>query len=120
MNAYKSRHFQPAELTCKCGCGKLLVSPSLLHTLDLIRDYLNIPLIVHSASRCPSHNQAVGGSPTSSHLTGFAVDIRAYADVTRFKIIAAAIRYGINRIGVGKTFVHLDNDPTKPAAFWLY
>lgn len=119
-NTYKPMYFTEAELTCKCGCGKLLVSPELLKTLDLIRHRLGIPLIVHSASRCSTHNKAVGGSPTSSHLTGFAVDIRALSHATRLNIIAAAILLGIERIGVGNTYVHLDNDPTKPKALWPY
>ena len=34
------------------------------------------PLIVNSGYRSPAVNKAVGGAPTSNHLTGCAVDIR--------------------------------------------
>ncbi len=34
----------------------------------------NDPIIIHSGFRCPALNQAVGGSPTSQHMVGQAVD----------------------------------------------
>ncbi len=34
------------------------------------------PIIVNSGYRSPAVNKAVGGAPTSNHLTGCAVDIR--------------------------------------------
>ena len=34
------------------------------------------PIIINSAYRSPAVNKAVGGAPTSNHLTGCAVDIR--------------------------------------------
>jgi hypothetical protein len=34
------------------------------------------PLIINSGYRSPAVNKAVGGAPTSNHLTGCAVDIR--------------------------------------------
>lgn len=33
------------------------------------------PVLITSGYRCPALNKAVGGTPTSSHLTGFAADI---------------------------------------------
>ena len=44
------------------------------------------PLVINSGYRSPEVNKAVGGSPTSNHLTGCAVDIRCYG-------IEQAIRY---------------------------
>jgi len=35
--------------------------------------------------------------------------------------VAAAIRNGIRRIGIGKSFVHVDNDASLPnPTIWLY
>ena len=36
----------------------------------------NVPIIINSGFRSQEVNRAVGGSPTSNHLTGCAVDIR--------------------------------------------
>ena len=37
---------------------------------------LSFPIIINSGFRSPEVNKAVGGVPTSNHLTGCAVDIR--------------------------------------------
>lgn len=42
--------------------------------MDAARDVLGFPVLVSSGFRCPELNEAVRGSPTSSHLTGDAVD----------------------------------------------
>ena len=43
--------------------------------MDLIREYLGIPLIVLSWFRCEELNVAVKGSKTSAHRYGLAVDV---------------------------------------------
>lgn len=43
--------------------------------LDPLRKEWGSPIIVNSGYRCPILNKAVGGSKTSSHMTGWAVDL---------------------------------------------
>lgn len=69
-----SRHFQPAEYSCRCGCG-LVPTQALLDKLDEIRDAFGSPIGLTCASRCPTHNAAVGGAPNSNHITGLAADM---------------------------------------------
>lgn len=44
--------------------------------LDVIRSHWGQPLLLSSGYRVPSLNTAVGGSPTSDHQNGLAVDIK--------------------------------------------
>ena len=98
-----------------------------LQLLDECRETAGIPFKITSGYRTKEYNQSLKdrgykASKNSAHLKGFAVDIAATDSVTRHKIISAALSVGINRIGVAKTFVHLDTDPEKPAqnCIWTY
>jgi len=63
----------------------------------------------------------VGGTENSSHLRGFAADIHATSSADRFKILSALIEVGFNRIGIAKTFIHVDADPIKTKdVIWTY
>jgi len=42
--------------------------------LQHIRDHFGQPVFVHSGIRCPELNAHIGGSPTSQHMKGEAVD----------------------------------------------
>lgn len=44
--------------------------------LDVIRSHWGQPLLVSSGYRVPELNVAVGGSPTSDHQNGLAVDVK--------------------------------------------
>jgi uncharacterized protein YcbK (DUF882 family) len=44
---------------------------------DKVREHFGIPLKVSSFYRCSKLNKAVGGSPTSQHVEGKAIDIDA-------------------------------------------
>ena len=52
------------------------------------KDTSEAPIIITSGYRSPELNKKVGGSPTSNHLTGCAVDIRVYG-------IEQAMRYAV-------------------------
>jgi uncharacterized protein YcbK (DUF882 family) len=76
---------------------------------------------LNSGFRCARHNEAVGGVKDSSHVKGHAADIAAFDAPSRFKIVRALLDAGFDRIGVGKAFIHVDDDPAKePDVMWVY
>lgn len=92
-----------------------------LKKLDQTRDYAGIPFEVTCSFRSRAWDISQGRSGKSAHTKGYAFDIKANTDHRRFLILRAAILCGWNRIGVAKTYIHLDNDPglTKQVS-WTY
>lgn len=114
-------YFTDKELMCKCGCGKVNMNGEFLDKLNEARHFAGKGWKVNSAYRCAAHNKAVGGVAGSSHTKGYAVDISAPTSQKKFEIVSNAMKAGINRIGIGKTFVHLDTDPSKASnVIFLY
>lgn len=94
---------------------------SFLILLDQIREDAGIPFHVNSGYRTVAQNKKDGGKRNSAHRKGQAADIKALTSKARYKIIAAAIKNKISRIGIGKTFIHLDNSTSLPTeVVWLY
>lgn len=91
-----------------------------LAILDRARGMANTPFVITSGYRCEKHNKEVGGSHTSSHLKGCAVDIAAPDSVARGQILRGLILAGFRRIGIGQDFIHVDSDAAKPNAVWTY
>ena len=118
-----TKNFKASEFTCKCGCGSNNISQTLINTLQRIRDKLGLPITIKSGYRCPSHNKKEGGKANSAHVKGTAVDIKVNKtdSAFRYKLIAHALGEGINRIGIGTDFVHLDIDRGLPQyQIWVY
>lgn len=115
-----SKYFKEKEYACKCGCGKSDISEKLLSMLDELREKCNMPLIINSGLRCENHNSKSNGSPTSSHVLGLAVDIKAVSSQDKFTIVKNAIDVGFKRIGVYSSFIHLDIDENKPQNLIFY
>lgn len=108
------------RFACPC-CGKNWIDPRVVELVRRIEDRVGQRLKVTSGYRCEAHNKAVGGSPTSSHLGGLAVDVACDNSRLRYQVINAAIHEEINRIGIGRDFIHLDIDRSKdPRVVWLY
>jgi uncharacterized protein YcbK (DUF882 family) len=56
--------------------------------LEVLRARAKTPIVINSGYRSPELNKKVGGSPTSNHLTGCAVDIKVAG-------IEQAMRYAV-------------------------
>lgn len=89
------------------GTGKKMDGP-FLQKLDAARVLVGVLLIINSGYRTKAYNKKVGGKADSAHLKGLAADIKAGDSLTRYLIISALTCVGFNRIGIGKTFVHVD------------
>jgi zinc D-Ala-D-Ala carboxypeptidase len=124
-----TKNFSRSEFACPC-CGDDKISHYAVNALQLIRNAVGAPLSIESGVRCSAHNEAIGGVENSSHvpadkddgegIVGHAVDIKCITSTMRFKIIKEATKY-FTRIGIGRNFVHLDNDTGKPqGVLWHY
>lgn len=91
-----------------------------LSKIKLIENDLG-ELNISSGLRCLDCNKKVDGVPDSAHTAGQAVDINVPNSNYRYKLIRKCVLLDINRIGVGKTFVHIDIDKSKPVnVCWDY
>lgn len=98
------------------------LKPEMWTLLDKIRGEFGYPIRITSGLRTQAENDALKDSVSdSAHLSGLACDIFCIYSDKRFKLIDVARKNGVNRIGVGKGFIHLDIDPTKPKeVMWTY
>lgn len=91
-----------------------------LAKLDKAREYAGIPFVINSAYRSAEHPESIK-NPTSSHIKGLAVDIKAKDSRTRYKVLEAIIHVGFNRIGIDDGFIHVDDDKEKSSnVVWTY
>lgn len=90
--------------------------------LDKLREAVKMPLTIHSGFRTVAHNASLPDSVDgSAHTTGHAADIGALSSTQRYLIVEAALRLGFRRVGVGNSFVHIDDDITKAQdVMWNY
>lgn len=97
------------------------MKPHVLRALDALREKVGFPLTINSGYRTEANNKAVKGSANSAHLRGVAVDIKAVGGRAKFDLVKAGMELGFTRIGVGKTFIHLDMDESLPGqCIWTY
>jgi len=126
MSGDLSTNFWKWEFRCpclKCKRKKVRVSSLLLFKLEMVKmAFDGKPVIVLSGNRCPEENKRVGGYPDSEHIPnpdGEAADIKIKG-VKPIDIGLAAEKIGGMRIGIAKTYCHLDVRPPSPSKFWIY
>lgn len=115
---FKPEEFDSPDLS---GSGRRNMDINFIIKLDTIRRITKVPLHINSGYRTIEHNEKVGGRHWSAHRKGKAADIRCDNTVLRYMIIKEAIKLGINRFGIGASFLHLDVDDTLPGnVMWIY
>lgn len=95
--------------------GDVKVDRRLIEKLQQLRDYLGVPIMVHSGYRSPEHNAAVGGAKNSQHMYGTAADISAPGVSLAALLAAAELFFGDGGIGTYEDggFLHLDVGPQR-------
>jgi len=95
-----SKNFSSSEFECP-HCHQSPMDPLLISILQIIRNYVKLPIVVNSGYRCPEHNKRVGGVANSQHIFGKAADIyvegwsnKQLLDVIRALTVAKKIYVG--------------------------
>jgi uncharacterized protein YcbK (DUF882 family) len=98
------------------------MNTAFLNKLELARKMAGIPFIITSGYRSQVYNDSLAESvPNSAHTKGLACDIALRSDEDRRKIVHALVAVGFSRFGLGNSYVHVDDDTSKPTpAVWTY
>lgn len=108
VNFMQLRHFSPDEFTMDGLPVFDKMQPGFLELLDECRERAGVPFKITSSYRTPEKNRMVGGSPTSMHLKGRAVDIACTTGRMRARVMQVALGLGLS-VGVMQRALHLDD-----------
>lgn len=113
-------YFAESEMQCPC-CSHSKMDADFMEKLNKLRESCGFPLMINSGYRCPNHNEKIGSKVNSAHVQGRAADVSCTDGWRRFMIVKNAFELGFKRIGVGKSFVHLDTSEDLPQdVLWVY
>lgn len=97
MKYFSFQEFERSETATRYGIDNRLpdrlkgnVAALVDNVLDPLREAWGKPITVTSGYRCAALNKAVGGVPTSMHLTGNAADITTGNEVDNRKLYQLA------------------------------
>lgn len=134
MNAKLSEHFTLGELcktSHKTADGNIPSHVAIENLRRICEDWLedlrysnntlygnkDLPIFINSGYRSPKVNKLAGGSPSSNHLTGCAVDIRCEG-------IEQALRYANILLdiadGTKRDFDELFIERNKQGRYWIH
>lgn len=112
-----SRYFSESEFRrCEPPCSEKDMDACFLSRLDKARERAGIPFVLNCAYRSADWDKEKGRSGKGAHteIPCKCVDIRCSTSQNRLKIIKALLDEGFVRIGIGKTFVHVDASESLP------
>ena len=112
-----TENFSLSEFDCKDGSElPTALLPNVLDLADnlqVLRDYLGVPISINSAYRSLEHNRKIGGSTSSQHLLAKAADIvvksktpEQVANIIKFLISEGKMTQG--GLKAYDTFTHYD------------
>lgn len=117
MKYFKLKEFDSPD---EPGSGKHM-NKEIVHMLDAVRKKFGKSIKINSGYRTVARNKKIGGVADSSHLKGLAADISCSNSVDRFKLLNLLLEVGFNRIGIAKSFIHVDIDKNKSQnVIWGY
>lgn len=117
-NVLLNKDSEPSDFHCSCCNEGALDDAFLFQLLVLLANTSLSELTVNSGYRCSKHNTEVGGTKSSLHLVGRACDFSAKTIQAKTVILDAAYTAGLQGIGLGANFIHLDN--REIPARWTY
>lgn len=117
-----AKYFKESEFkACTPSCSLQDMKQSTMDKLDAAREMAGIPFVLNSAYRSSAWEKKHSRSGDGPHTHRYAVDIRCHTSQNRMKIVAALLAVGFGRIGIGKAYIHVDDDPTKAQnVIWHY
>ena len=128
----KTKNFNPKtdpKLLCTCGhpkCDRRSVDQHTLNNAQLIRDDIDLPMLITSGGRCAYHPNEVNKSKPGDHQKCKGIDVRYKTVVERNKLMALAGRHGATRVAEGTingiSFVHMAWSDTgdRSVPSWTY
>lgn len=122
-----SDHFSLSELTVTNTGLPNDPSPEIREALretaqfmEGVRDFLGHPIHVNSGYRSPAVNRAIGGSKTSAHMLGYAVDFTCPGYGSPLDVARALRDSGIKFDQLIREYgwVHISRDPRARQELW--
>lgn len=103
----KYPNFTKAEFDCK-ATGENNMQHEFMAKLQAIRTEYGKSLKVTSGFRSVKHPiEAKKTNSNGEHTQGFCADIACDNGAERFRLVQLALKHGITRIGIAKSFLHL-------------
>jgi len=117
MSNNLTTNFHLREFKCNDGtqvpCELLANVGVLAAQLQVLRDFIGVPIYINSAYRTEAYNKKIGGANESQHLLAKASDITTKMHTPKLlaKIVEKLIKEGkmkIGGIGIYPGFIHID------------